>query len=765
MRSKTTFGIFRLGCPLVLLVFPFVSVAGALDRPVARIYVSPKGDDGHDGSSKRPVRTIARGLACARDVRSDAPREVMLADGVWELEEPLRICSQDFEVTICAEHPGKAVISGGVRLSGWAPDESDPRFLVAKLPFKPAADTILSLTVGGESREVAVYPADGKRARYSGSGKTQLNYDPSEFPRGFDMDGVDLTSAWVTVPQEWASTSSRLASVDSVGHILTLANSTGLDLGSFNTGFSIHNVRIGLTKPGMWMYERGKVVYWPKPGETAENLVVIVSRLQRLVVLDHAQNLTLSGLVFTDTASSLAKPAKIWEYAAAVLAVISPGFTAKDCKVANCAGHGICMWKAARTKVTNCCVHDVGQCGIYFYDGGARGNEVRGNEVYRVGRLNPASAGIYMEIEGIQCIGNYVHDNPGNGLVLWSQFSMIAENRLDDNMLVQRDGGGLYGAYDYTVVRDNKCHYRKPSAWPALYADEGSQHTKITGNRVEGTGWATHVHCAQFCEVTGNTCIFDGTVKMTFQGSAHCTCKGNRICSARGYDNPQDLVSCDVWADNEVYVPGQVKGKFRKVKTLSVDIPRPPQYEAGRVVACSSTGIMLDGAGAEYPLTGYGLRRLVDGRDYVGCPSFSLKLAYDENSLYVYSGFVYSRFAPYSGRICDGHGWHCADGLRLVFGGGRQVTLYADGTVEANGLVVGKSDVAVKPSVDFRDTFGYELRVSLVSLGFKKGEPMAQKEMAFNAIAYNADHYEDHYLFAPVEGKELSGKLVFGGVR
>ena len=157
---------------------------------------------------------------------------------------------------------------------------------------------------------------------------------------------------------------------------------------------------------------------------------------------------------------------------------------------------------------------------------------MRGNEVCRVGRLNPASAGIYMQIEGIRCIGNYVHDNPGNGLVLWSQFSTVAESRLDDNMLVQRDGGGLCGAYDYTVVRDNKCHYRKPSAWPALYADEGSQHAELTGNRVEGTGWATHVHCAQFC---------------------------------------------DVWADNEVYVPGQTKGKFRKVKTLSFDIPRAAQ--------------------------------------------------------------------------------------------------------------------------------------------------------------------------------------------
>ena len=740
---------------LVCALVPVLAVAagGALDRTPVRIYVSPeKGNDGYNGTQRRPVRSIARGLACARDVRSDAPREVMLADGVYELEKPLRLNGHDIEVTLRAEHPGRAVLSGGARLAGWVPDENDPRFLVAKLPFEPDPDAILSLTVGGEHREVAAYPGGARRLRYSGSGNTQLNYDPSDFPKDFDMGGIDLKSAWAVVPQEWASTSSRLSFVDPVGHALTLATPTGMEIGKFNTGFSLHNVRIGLTKPGQWMYEHGKVVYWPKDGETAEKLGAVVSRLPRLVVLDHAVNTTLSGLVLSDTASSFAPVTDCRQFAAAIVTCLAPGLTLKDCEIANCAGHGVFMYKAARTRIEGCRVHDVGLSGIYFHDGGARGNEVRGNEVCRVGRHDPASTGIYMQIEGIQCIGNYVHDNPGNGLVLWSQFSTIAENRLDDNMLVQRDGGGLYGAYDYTVVRDNKCHYRKPSAWPALYADEGSQFTKLTGNRVEGTGWATHVHCAQFCEVTGNTVIFDGTVQMTFQGSAHCTCKGNRICSERGYGRPQDLVSCDVWADNEVYVPGQTKGKFRKVKTLSFDIPRAAQYQDGVVGAYRGGGKT------------HWLGRLADGRAYVGCPSFSLALSFDDDYLRLKSDFIYSKLAPYAGRICGGHGWTAADGIRFVFGGGeKSVSVFADGTVESSGLAVTKADATVVPSEKFRSPYVYELRIPLTALGFKKGEDPTGKEIGFNAIAYNADHFESHYLFSPDGKKDATGRLSFGG--
>ena len=200
---------------LLLLVGALVPVlafaaGGALDRAPVRIYVSPeKGNDGYNGTQRRPVKSIARGLACARDVRSDAPREVVLADGVYELEKPLRLNGHDIEVTLRAEHPGKAVLSGGARLAGWVPDESDPRLLVAKLPFEPDPDAILFLTVGGEHREVAAYPEGARRLRYSGSGNTQLNYDPSDFPKDFDMGLIDIKSAWAVVPQEWASTSSR----------------------------------------------------------------------------------------------------------------------------------------------------------------------------------------------------------------------------------------------------------------------------------------------------------------------------------------------------------------------------------------------------------------------------------------------------------------------------------------------------------------------------------------------------------------------------
>ena len=66
----------------------------------------------------------------------ERPFEV-LADGVWELEEPLRVNGRDLEVTIRAEHPGKAILTGAVSVKGWTRDPKDARFLAADFPFEP----------------------------------------------------------------------------------------------------------------------------------------------------------------------------------------------------------------------------------------------------------------------------------------------------------------------------------------------------------------------------------------------------------------------------------------------------------------------------------------------------------------------------------------------------------------------------------------------------------------------------------------------------
>lgn len=754
--------------------------ASPFDRPAVKFYVSPKGNDKYDGSPKRPVATVPRALELARNVYSDSKREIVLADGVYRVAEPIKVTPLDYDVTVRAEHARKAVLSGAVALEGWVADTNDERFLTAKLPFKPVEGSVLIFTSSGERRHFSVYPSDDKNRNVrcpapsgnSGNFK-RLPYDPASFPEGFDIAQLDLASVWLLIQQEWAVNRTYVESVDAESHVFNLKTPTNMAIGMYNRGFKIMNSRLGMLQPGDWMYEAShdRIVYWPKEGEKAETLKCEVTCAGSIFDVRKAVNLTLSGLVLTGCSSTFSGGRGDHVYAAAVSGTVPRVLTVENCDIHTCAGHGIAIWKPYTTMIRENHIHHVGGDGIGFWDGGGADNEIRKNEVDHIGVLSLGLTGIYMQLAGIKCVGNKIHDIPGSGMVLWSEGALIAENDISDTMLTGRDGGGLYGAYDYTTVRDNYCHYTKPSDWPALYADEGSQHTVLTGNRVVGTWWPTHVHCAQYVEVKGNTFKFDGIKygkgrpRFSFQGSAHCSFTDNRITYAGDIGGADDIVSCDKWADNTLYAPTP-NGKYRKVKTLAFDIPKQPQYRGGQVFAPHARGAVdIDGnaTGSEYPFNWRNtpwLNRLLDGRGYVGCPGHALKFSYDEANLYFHCEFRYSVLMPYSGSICKGHGWECADAIRLLFEGGRSVTLYADGSSEVEGgvqLANGGSTVA---HFDWRHS-GYELKIPLTSLGFEPNEDLTARAIAFNAVGRNCDHYESRYLFTPDGANLLTGKMGF----
>src|SRR5580658_5912583 len=83
----------------------------------AQLYVSPSGNDGNPGTAGQPLRTLAH----ARDLaRAQKVSTVILAGGVYRLTEPLRLGPEDSGVAYSAAKTGPpAIISGGIRISGW----------------------------------------------------------------------------------------------------------------------------------------------------------------------------------------------------------------------------------------------------------------------------------------------------------------------------------------------------------------------------------------------------------------------------------------------------------------------------------------------------------------------------------------------------------------------------------------------------------------------------------------------------------------------
>ena len=125
----------------------------ALPALSAEFWVDPAGDDRNDGSAAKPVKTLQRALDRVRAVLRDEPKTIVVRDGVYPFEKPVCLTADDYDLTIRAEHGGKAVFSGAVKLTGWRKDDEDPKLLVADLPFLPKDGMRLSRPPNQNRRE------------------------------------------------------------------------------------------------------------------------------------------------------------------------------------------------------------------------------------------------------------------------------------------------------------------------------------------------------------------------------------------------------------------------------------------------------------------------------------------------------------------------------------------------------------------------------------------------------------------------------------
>ena len=97
-----------------------------------KIWVSVTGNDKHAGTREMPLRTVAQALKQAREWRrlSDPAVEgginIRLERGIYPQDEILFLRPEDSgteesPTVIEAVEPGKAVLSGGIRVTGWKP--------------------------------------------------------------------------------------------------------------------------------------------------------------------------------------------------------------------------------------------------------------------------------------------------------------------------------------------------------------------------------------------------------------------------------------------------------------------------------------------------------------------------------------------------------------------------------------------------------------------------------------------------------------------
>lgn len=705
----------------VCAVLSAASVAQAVT-----LYVSPTGNDGNEGSAKKPVKTLQRALDLTREIEREEQKTIVMKDGFYPFDKPVIFGKDDYDITVMAEHSRKAILSGAVKLSGWKTDAQDKRFLVAELPFEPEEGVNYALTSDNEDRPIAVYPEKGRMKYKGGKDKGLIAYDASAFPKGADLSALDLASVWLELPQEWATTVTLVKDHDPAACTFALKTPVTYPFSKFNQGFRMYNCRLGMTGPGSWMYEATakRVVYWPLKGETAKTLDCRIARTGVLLAAAHSPGVTFRGLVLegcTKTLDKKSKKANPYTDApnlAALFSCCSHNVVVDDCEVRHCAGTGIWETKPTRCVVKNSHVHDVGGDGINFFDGGDA-SDILNCEVHDYGKTFAAAMGIHMQLSNVKCIGNRVYDGSGNGVVMWSGGSVFASNEIHHVMRKARDGGGLYGGMTDSILKDNYIH---DIGWPGLYVDEGSERVLYTGNRFENCWWPIHAHATQHVTVSNNTFRCDRPMRFSFQGSGHGIFCDNKIYTKEKPKDDPYVANCDFWGRNKFFLQ-QGDGSYKAAGELTLrrTSPKPPVFDLPRVPEKGRLPIGLKGEvdwmAFIKPMRWDGVTGVgADGFPCIGVPSVSVYICYDE--LYLYFGIVrhWNALCSYPGmRNATSTGWGHCDAVRLAFEGDRALTVFPDGTCEAAGRIVAPE----KDDFSFKDDGSFIVRIALESLKVK----------------------------------------------
>jgi hypothetical protein len=385
----------------------------------ADLFVAPNGNDSWSGklASPNPGKTDGP-LATLTAALVENPRSITLRGGTYPQEQALQITTSNLSI---AAYPNETpILSGGVRLTGFTKDDQG-RWTVQIPEVKDGKWNFVQLFVNAQRRYRPRLPkgdyyhvADALKPTAANEKK---GYDRFKYA-GTDIkpDFANLGDVEALCFQQWTIARLRIASVDPAEKIVTFTGHTrGLaGYSGLNKGFRyfLENVKEALSQPGEFYLDRptGVLTYIPMPGEDMATAVVIAPRIDTLIHIQNAQNLTFKGITFaygnwTTPAEGNAFPQAEVNLPGFISATGVRNLVLEDCAIRNIGVYAIDLGADCQNcRIERCEMTDMGAGGIKIgtmkveQDDAHRTGHVivRDCLMAHGGRLHPAAVGVWI---------------------------------------------------------------------------------------------------------------------------------------------------------------------------------------------------------------------------------------------------------------------------------------------------------------------------------------------------------------------------------
>ncbi len=442
------------------------------------IHVAPHGDDGNSGTQAEPLATLAGARDLLRRRKPAAGAVVEVHAGDYLLTETFVLGPDDSapegkRTVYRAAGDGRVRLIGGVAVKG----------------FRPYRGSILRADVSGLGL-ADIAPV--KQSRYAGKAPGfELFFQGRRLPLARwpnRIPGDPRWGKWALIPKigertrkwfyysgmhpekwrrpeeaqvhwfPWYNYMDQYVGVKSIDPEKKIIHLDGRACYDVQPGrrYYIRNVFEELDAPGEWYFDREKQFLYLWPPAALDRGIVVASRLDTIVRLQGAANVTLRGFVIECCTRD------------AVVIEGGEGDIVGGCTIRNALLDGIQIRSGRDHAAVGNDIYAVGRRGILLAGGDRKTltpgrNRAVNNHIHHMSRmLHTYAPGVQINGCGNLVAHNLIHDGPHMAVGLAGNDHIFEYNEVHHVMLISSHGGAFYCGRDLTargnIIRYNKFH-------------------------------------------------------------------------------------------------------------------------------------------------------------------------------------------------------------------------------------------------------------------------------------------------------------------